>query len=559
MEEYIEKKYMVLDVETNGLSSINDDLLSISIYKPDENKMYNRFLPLELNEDVYTTYINGITKKDLKDKQPLNQEEVNDIIDEFELQDRIILTYGNIDEKFIKNYLKRKKLKGYEVMNFYNFKHDIISSKFSGGIITKDNLCKIYGIENILEVHSSANDCILEWELFKKMNGKKLLVTGRDVFEFNNDYIIPVSYLSTYPNFKYCVGNLPKIEYKSRIVKKFEVSSRRIKKFATNISGMTIEHLINTMLNVEKIHSELFLLENKRKLQFIGRLPSPYDDIMVNFNNDGTITATNQKDKEFVNEVNKVINILKKEIQPIVDYISNNIFKKQKIFSQELVIHKEKNILALCDLSNKNTILEIKTNYNLNIEQFKEQLYYESNGRTCYILQIDWWNIKKGITFIISKVELFETEKSDNNLLERKKNLQSKINNDNIVVIEYKNYKSNIKLKCSKCNQEWYTSYYSIINKPYCPNCDKNQFIVKRKETKRKEVLTDEEKQKIKYDKYAKKILEKSNSKIKALSYTYSKEKVKALCLECGYEWEIRADHLLERCHCPNCKDKVSN
>lgn len=473
MEEYIEKKYVVLDVETNGLSSIKDDLLSISIYKPDEDKMYNRFLPLELNKDIYTTYINGITKKDLKGKQPLSQDELNNIINEFELQNRIILTYGDIDEKFIKNYLKRKKLKGYEVMKFYNFKHDIISSKFSKGIITKDNLCKIYGIDNILEVHSSANDCILEWKLFKKMNGKKLLVIGSDVFEFNNDYIIPVSYLSTFPNFKYCVSNLPEIGYKSRIVKKFEVSSRGIKKFATNISGMTIEHLINTMLDVEKINSKLFLSENKRKLQFIGRLPSPYNDIVVNFNADGTITATNQEDEEFVNEVNKVTNTIKKGMQPLVEYISNSIFKKQKFFSQELVINKERNILAVCDLSNKNTILEIKTNYNLNIDKFKEQLYYESNGRTCYILQIDWRDITKGITFIISKVKLFEVEKGVNNLLKRKNNLQSKINNDNIVVIEYKNYRSKVKLKCSKCNQEWYASYHSIINKPYCPNCRK--------------------------------------------------------------------------------------
>ena len=40
-------KYVVLDVETNGLSSENDDLLSISIYKPDDQKIFNKFLPLE--------------------------------------------------------------------------------------------------------------------------------------------------------------------------------------------------------------------------------------------------------------------------------------------------------------------------------------------------------------------------------------------------------------------------------------------------------------------------------------------------------------------------------
>lgn len=557
MNNNIEKKYVVLDVETNGLSSLNDDLLSISIYKPDENKMYNRFLPLELNVDVYTTHINGITKNDLKDKKPLSQEEINNIIDEFELQNRIILTYGNIDEKFIKNYLKRKKLKGYEIMNFYNFKHDIISSKFSGGVITKDNLCKIYRIDNVLEVHSSVNDCILEWELFKKMNGKKLLVTGREVFEFSNDYIIPVSYLSTYPNFKYCVSNLPKIEYKSRVVKKFEVSSRKIKKFSTNISGMTIEHLINTMLNVEKLNSELFLLENKRKLKFIGRLPSPYDDIIVKFNADGTVTATNEKDEKFINEVNEVISILKKEIQPLVDYISNNIFKNKKIFSQELVIHKDKNILALCDLSNNNTVLEIKTNYNLNIEQFKEQLYYESNGRDCYLLQIDWFNLKKGIKFIISKVKLFESEKSSNGVLERKNNFQAKIINDKIIVMEYENYDSDVKVKCSKCNKEWNTSCRCIISKPYCPNCDIQQFITvkEKKEKIKKEVLSVEERQEIKYNAYAQKVLEKSNGKIKALSYINSKEKVSALCLECSYKWNLRADHLLERCKCPICRN----
>ena len=69
MEKQLEKKYVVLDVETNGLSSIKDDLLSISIYKPDDGKIYDRFLPLELSDEVETTYINGITKDMLKEKR----------------------------------------------------------------------------------------------------------------------------------------------------------------------------------------------------------------------------------------------------------------------------------------------------------------------------------------------------------------------------------------------------------------------------------------------------------------------------------------------------------
>ena len=49
-------KYVVLDVETNGLNSTRFDLLSISIYDPSTNKMYNRFLPLELNKYVFNIY-----------------------------------------------------------------------------------------------------------------------------------------------------------------------------------------------------------------------------------------------------------------------------------------------------------------------------------------------------------------------------------------------------------------------------------------------------------------------------------------------------------------------
>ena len=75
------------------------------------------------------------------------------------------------------------------------------------------------------------------------------------------------------------------------------------------------------------------------------------------------------------------------------------------------------------------------------------------------------------------------------------------------------------------------------------------------KEKIKKEVLSAEERQEIKYNTFAQKVLAKSNGKIKALSYINSKEKVNALCLECGYKWNLRADHLLERCKCPICRN----
>lgn len=489
MEKEIEKKYVVLDVETNGLSSINDDLLSVSIYKPDDNKMLNRFLPLELNSYLYTTYINGITEDDLKDKEPLSQNEMDNIIKEFELDSRTILTYGNIDEKFIKNYLKRKKIKGFEKMTFYNFKRDIISSSFSSGNITKDNLCKIYGIDSVLEVHNGANDCLLEWQLFKKINGKKLLVTENNVFEFNDNYIIPASYLSTYHNFKYCFNDFPKLEYEVKELKKIVIKSEKIKKFDTNISGMTIEHLINTLLNVKKINSMKFLAENKRKLKFIGRLPSEYDEILARFNDDGTISAINSKDRKSVKEINKTIEELKKHITPLIDYIKNDIFQGMEILSQELVISNDKKVLALCDLSNENSILEIKTYGTHNLDKLKYQLYYESNNRDCYIMNIDWSKLPKKITFIISKVDLKLKNITHKQVVmskdDSKKKLEQEYKNnmkcDYVELLDYSNLSSRyslVKLHCKKCNEIWNATYEKGLEMKECPFCQSSKNII---------------------------------------------------------------------------------
>lgn len=404
MRDYLEKKYVVLDVETNGLSSINDDLLSISIFKPDDKKTYNRFLPLELNQDVYTTHINGIKKKDLRRAKGLSQEDVDTIIKDFELDRRIILTYGNLDERFIRNYFKRKKLKGFDILKFYNFKHDIISSGFSGGNITKDNMCNLYKIKKIKRIHTGANDCRLEWKLFKKMNGKKLLVINDKVFELTEEYIIPVSYLSTYPNFKYCFNQFPSIDINTEEIKRLIVKGKDIRKFEANISGVTIEHLINVLLGVKIIDSADFLLENKRKLKYIGRLPSTYREIPILLNSDGTITGLNIIDKEKVDTINQVIGELKSKMTPLICYLKEEIFRGEDIFSHELVISPDRKVLSVCDLSSNTSVVEIKSHIP-NLKKMKYQLYYESRGRKSYLLHTDWSKMPKQLDFIISKIE----------------------------------------------------------------------------------------------------------------------------------------------------------
>lgn len=550
------KDYVVLDVETNGLSSLKHDLLSISIYKPDDNKTYDRFLPLELNDCVETYWINGIDEDMLADKTPLTQEEFDELVNNFELDRRTILTYGSIDEKFIKNYLKRKKINGFEKLNFYNFKHDIISSKFSEGNITKDNLCDIYEIDGTREVHSGLNDCILEWKLFEKMNGNKLIIISNTVNEFNDEYMIPASYLQTYPNFKYSIKNYPKINYELIPVKSFNIKSKELEKFDTNISGMTIEHLINTMLEARDVNDEtlLFQVKNRSKLKMIGKLPSMIHNISAIFNKDGTITAINKEDEERVKKINEVTLAIKKEISPLITFIKNKIFNNEEIVSQELVLNKNDNVMAKCDLSSNNTILEIKAFNDNDIDKFKYQLYYEANGRNIYLLQTFWFaNIKKGLKFTIYKVNSIEYKERTPDLEVRKSNYEKKINNKDISVLTYNGYGQKVLLKCLKCNNEWESSYNSILRYNQCPFCNPKERKIKEKVVIPK--MSEEEKLKKRFSNYQYKIALKSNSTIQVLEYTRSRDPIKVKCLVCGVERTYsRADHFLERCGCPNCK-----
>lgn len=554
----IPENYVVLDVETNGLSSLRDDLLSISIYQPDTQRMYNRFLPLELNRDVYTTHINGIAKKDLKKATPLTQEEINQLISDFDLHKRTILTYGSIDEKFIRNYFKRKGLSGFDQLKFFNFKRNIISSRFSDGSISKDNLCRLFGIENVQDLHSGVNDCLLEWKLFEKLNGNKLLITYNKVFELNDDYIVPASYLANYPNFKYHTQNLPKFKCSAKIVKRFTVTGQAIKKFPTNFNGLTIEHLINTMLGAERIDSSAFLVQNKSKLKYIGKLPSPYDEIYMSFNADGTVSAVEEKDKKLATELNTFILLLKKEITPLVNFIKKSIFHNQHILSQELVIHKDKNVLALCDLSSEDAVLEIKTYGILNFDTVGNQLFYESNGRECYILQIEW-SLKK-MSFVISKVE-FEIDNSIpiNSLESRIANFLSRIENEKVDVVEYIDSYSKVTLRCQVCGNTFSKSYNAMLKRSQCPHCNPKSTQVNSSQKNKTISVSPEEKKAARAASFFERVKDNSDGTVSALTYNGARDKLTARCNICGYQWDIRADHLLIRAYCPKCRKKRAN
>lgn len=422
--------YVVFDVETNGIRKINDDLLSLSIYDPTSGICYHRYFPLSLQPLVLTTFINGITDNDLSNVTHLEQDELNKVIEYFDLKNKTLLSYsggkGDFDIAFVINYCKRHNISGFENLHTYNIKWQLPSTLFGcEGQLSKDNICKLLQIDNVTKKHTGINDCILEWKLFEKLSKNYYLFLHEKMYRLNSNYIIPVTYLlqyrdiSTYYNIK--IPNLCGIPTELFRIDLPHKLIRSIEKFPTNITGVTIEHMINTMLNAQPQNNKDFLINNSKNLEYIGSLDNRIISIPIFFTANGLIKEVADEDKEIISQINKTSKKISSAIHPLIDYIQNNILTSD-IKTQELVVSHDKKVFALCDLSDENHVIEIKTtnifnNNNQLQDKIAKQLFFESNKRQTYVLHIDfdtYYEPTSGmiftskLSFVLYKIELIE-------------------------------------------------------------------------------------------------------------------------------------------------------
>ena len=132
--------------------------------------------------------------------------------------------------------------------------------------------------------------------------------------------------------------------------------------------------------------------------------------------------------------------------------------------------------------------------------------------------------------------------------------IQKYLSSSDLTLVSFTNISSPIKLQCKNCEHEWTVRYSTLMKKiPDCPKCkvhrsrEKNPFI------------SEQDRKKLRADNYYEKILRKSNHTIVAINYTGSKDDVDAICVNCGYKWTTRADHLVDRCWCPKCKKEKTS
>ena len=418
-------------------------------------------------------------------------------------------------------------------------------------------------------MHSGMNDCVLEWKLFKKLDGRYLLARitpgGPHAGQWrlsvlNSGYILPISYLTTYANLARIVER-PYICSDSTTVFSLEIADKLIKRFPSNYSGATIEHLIDTMLGATKEDNSAFLTQNAAKNELLGYMPSYLHITPMSFNADGTVTAAHKEDKPLEVALNATIEELRRQIAPLVKFIKEEIFHDQPITSQELVIDNERGILALCDLSSPDAILEIKTS-SCNPEWHAEQLYYEARGRKTYLLGMDWASDQMVIT--IKRVDTFPGNKPDKRKERVLVSLEETLRKENISLVSYVSSQEPIEVRCRTCEHRWTERYNRIKNgKCVCPICHPDRYVKPHQkriadiaERQNRTNKSPEEALAQRAARLANKVSDRSNGslEIDRSSYVGAREDVTVHCRVCGYTWSIRTDHLLGRCRCPKCR-----
>lgn len=184
-----------------------------------------------------------------------------------------------------------------------------------------------FGIDGISDIHSGIRDCKLEWELFKKIDGRYLLArivpNGQysgmwRLAVLNPGYILPISYLTTYKNLSRIIER-PYIRCDAEEVFRLKISGEHILRFPTNFSGMTIEHLIDVALDANEADNREFLTANSSKNEFIGYMPSYTSYTPMSFNDDGTVTAARVEDEGCEKEINSTIEQMREQLTPLIE------------------------------------------------------------------------------------------------------------------------------------------------------------------------------------------------------------------------------------------------
>ena len=169
---------VVLDVETTSLNPLTGDVIEVALYEPSSGNKLSRLLPLRKSKNVPEDIMSltGITNEMLKDLPPITSDDLDKLIDEFDLSNKPILIWSGInmfDAHFLASLFIQTGNNKFKELKFVSAM-DIIKkySNYEFASLSKDYLANYLDI-NTDGSHRALNDCIIEADIYKYLFEKR--------------------------------------------------------------------------------------------------------------------------------------------------------------------------------------------------------------------------------------------------------------------------------------------------------------------------------------------------------------------------------------------------
>ncbi len=163
-----EKDYVIVDLETTGLSPVNNEIIEIGAIKIKNNEIVDRMDILVKPENEVSPFITRLTG--ITNEMLLDATNIHDALEMFSnfAEDSVLMAHNaNFDMSFLNNNFKRHFDHGLENKCLDTL---VLSRKYVKGIknYKLETLANYFNI-NYIGAHRSLKDCEITFEVYKNI------------------------------------------------------------------------------------------------------------------------------------------------------------------------------------------------------------------------------------------------------------------------------------------------------------------------------------------------------------------------------------------------------